>query len=395
MRSTAGDARMAPIKNLFMNPNGASTGNRWGFYPGPGGAATKSVYVESSENVVRLTWNTGSSGGAGGGYIVGNSGSPNANRMWVTTKKPLYTSVLVRPSVSMVIQPKIEYYDSAATPNRLLVVTGSSITCAPGTWTLVWLKTPDNPVAGTTTAVPTFYSTRTFTAGEYIEYKQPLLVQENGYFQWTSGDTQGWKWLGTVNDSESVGYPKPFYPWPNMLTKVQSTVEGSGTLHTAGVFQGNSLSLVREASWSDGGTASLRLNPAGSTSDCHVNPGNPGDLGGLRNGMLPGKTYTVSGTAYWPEAPGGTLEGGTRTGAIRVFTRIGAAGHVETGTGINLSPGVTRRTHTFTVPADANTAFIRFYCGSTATPIYWDRLGLFEHNEYGAPPVDYWVPGTT
>ena len=49
------------------------------------------------------------------------------------------------------------------------------------------------------------------------------------------------------------------------------------------------------------------------------------------------------------------------------------------------------------IPSDATEFFMRLTNGtSTADPstVWWDKVGLYERNEYGDPPASYWSPGT-
>ena len=391
MRSTAGDARSGIVRNLFQNPQGTSFGKGWGWYSGTGGVAAKTTYLEGSEYVIRLTWSTANTGIPGGCYIIGTSGAvPHANRILVNDKKPVYWSAMVRATADTVVTPKVEFYDG--TPTRLNTVSGPAVTAKANVWTQLWGKTTGRPPAGSLSVAPTFYADRLFAPGEYIEYKRAMFVQEDGYFEWTLGDAPGWKYLGTANDSESVGYPKAYYPWPNKLNTLQSTSGvGGETLTGFGGFTWNTGAgaLTQDSTWYESAPQSIKLTP--TANDFYYAPG--GDQGAVRLGLEAGKTYTIRGTARWPTTPADTFA--ARTGTIRLFTKVGAAGYVESGPGLNSAVGATRLSHTATMPAGLTEAFIRFYCGSSSTPIYWDRLGVFEHNDYGAPPADYWVPGTS
>jgi hypothetical protein len=175
-----------------------------------------------------------------------------------------------------------------------------------------------------------------------------------------------------------------------MLSKLTSTLEGSEALTgnlTRFTLNGGTVSAARDTTWVASGENSIKLTPTGI--DSYVSP--MGDQGGVRMGLTAGKTYTFSGTVRWASDP--INLNGARTGSIRVFTKVGAANYVESGPGQNIVVGGTRLTHTLTMPAGITEAFVRFYCGSDTTPIWWDQLGVFEHNEFGGPPAGYWVPG--
>lgn len=140
------------------------------------------------------------------------------------------------------------------------------------------------------------------------------------------------------------------------------------------VTQGNT-SIARSNTWSANGNYSVAVTPTAGTNDtAFAVDGGPN---AFRSGMQAGKTYTASGTIYTPTALTGSLH--SRAQRIAVFYKVGAS-HQEAVSEAGPTTGQARLTLTFTVPADATDAFVRFYNGASSGNgiVYWDRLMLVE-----------------
>lgn len=105
----------------------------------------------------------------------------------------------------------------------------------------------------------------------------------------------------------------------------------------------------------------ITLTPNSANADSNIRSG--GDTGGLRLGLEPGKTYTVSATVDTPVAQSGTLNNLQR--CIAVFTKVGSNNYVSVLSEIGPVTGTKRLSLTFTVPTGASEAFIRFYNGAS------------------------------
>lgn len=144
--------------------------------------------------------------------------------------------------------------------------------------------------------------------------------------------------------------------------------------------------VVQDAEWSVRGNFSARITPTGTQNDTRLSLG--GDSGGMRLGMQAGKTYTVIGTCRLA-APQNTAGIRDRARTITAFYHVGST-YVETRSA--QAPNVAGETElrvTFTIPADANEAFVRLYNGATLGngDVWWDAVAVIE-GEYTGPAFD-------
>lgn len=172
--------------------------------------------------------------------------------------------------------------------------------------------------------------------------------------------------------------------WPNMLSKVASTMESIPP-----ELQKNSCVVSLDPTWSDEGTSSLKVT-ATNGNDTFVRLG--GDLGGLRLGMVPGRKYRVCATIRTTETIPSAITGNGQLAITVWWTRNGShAKKVPMSSAPNVA-GAYRLEDNFTIPADATAAWLRFYLGYTTGSMWLDRLGLFDATD-ATPPPGWWLPG--
>lgn len=146
-----------------------------------------------------------------------------------------------------------------------------------------------------------------------------------------------------------------------------------------------------------GGT-SFKVVPTtgGSESNTYASVG--GDLGGLRLGMKPGRTYRVSGWIYVPTATG-LSPNNARGLRLAVFTRTGSSPYPDpvvagTATGQPLVTGAWQELSVdVRIPDGATEAFVRLYNGFTQgsnKAVYFDDLSV---REIWAPFGPQWSLG--
>ncbi|MGW8431669.1 hypothetical protein ACWGJ9_11300 [Curtobacterium citreum] len=113
--------------------------------------------------------------------------------------------------------------------------------------------------------------------------------------------------------------------------------------------------------------------------------------GVYRLGMQPGKTYTVSGTVHLP-AP--QQSANLSVGQARAISVFASGGRRWNSPQAPNTAGNHRVSVSFTIPADATTAFIRFYNGSDAPAdvVDWTNLMLTEGSA-DRPYADGGSPG--
>lgn len=135
-------------------------------------------------------------------------------------------------------------------------------------------------------------------------------------------------------------------------------------------------------SWADSGTTSIRLTPSiigGTNPNTYINIfANENTL----NGLVPGKTYTISATINLSQVQGGTLSDNARRIAVHSGTGSPAP-LIATSEQAPNALGPNRVSCTFTVPVGATRAYIYLYNGSyrTSDVAYWDSVLIEETSE--------------
>ncbi|MGW8431675.1 hypothetical protein ACWGJ9_11330 [Curtobacterium citreum] len=122
----------------------------------------------------------------------------------------------------------------------------------------------------------------------------------------------------------------------------------------------------------------FQVTPTGVSNDTALTFGDQA-ANTLRLGMQPGRTYTASGTLILPAAQASTNLQASRARGISVFA-TDALYYMQNSAQAPNAPGAYRVSLTFTLPAAATNAFIRFYNGSDnpGDPVTWSNLSLTE-----------------
>jgi Tfp pilus assembly protein PilX len=272
--------------------------------------------------------------------------------------------------------------------------------------------------SGATNPFIRLYNGAGSSSGE-IYWDSIMLTQGTTDYPYKDGNTPGWAWNGTFNNATSTGPVRSACTSASTCTPTNLITNPNFDGGTNNFTPGNS-SLGPDSTWKVSGTNSLRITPNTSSGDSYASIG--GDDGGLRLGMQPGKTYTVSGTVNVPSPQylGGTVTYPWRRAGIVIHTwnpvsgwsfyTVNPAGAPNdnkhqfnsgaelTGTSnsyYSIGSGTYKLSTTFTVPTNGVTAFIRLYNGSTnAAPIpivQWDNIALYEGTR--APYYDGDSPG--
>lgn len=133
-----------------------------------------------------------------------------------------------------------------------------------------------------------------------------------------------------------------------------------------------------DTSWSAGGSTSFEVTPNSSNTDSDMNVG--GDLGAFRTGLQPGKTYTISATIRLVAALTGTLSNNGSRQITAWYTSAGGSYIKASGTQAPNAAGETRVSVTFSIPADATAAWLRFYDGAGlgGGSVWWDNIMITE-----------------
>lgn len=181
------------------------------------------------------------------------------------------------------------------------------------------------------------------------------------------------------DDSQTVGrdplltnlFPNPSLRRSPLLTAELAPDRGLGPGDWVYVHKHGRASLV-----DDGDGQAVRIEGNGASNDTHISPG--GRDGGLRLGMVPGRTYTFSADVE-VEAP---LRGVLHPDALRIVAGWAVDGQ-RTWRGARSAaaqnvPGRTRLAVTFTVPSEAGGAWVRLFCGAAKGAVRWSRFQLSE-----------------
>lgn len=136
--------------------------------------------------------------------------------------------------------------------------------------------------------------------------------------------------------------------------------------------------------WAASGATSAMLTPTTASSDSFVAVA--GDVGAIRLGMVPGRTYTASATVYTPTAQAGPLSSVAR--AIQFYTKApsqSGGGYVSRASPQGPVTGSARVAVTVTIPSDATEAFVRLYNGASIGNgvVYWDEIMVHEGTVVG------------
>jgi Tfp pilus assembly major pilin PilA len=237
-----------------------------------------------------------------------------------------------------------------------------------------------------------------------------LIEGDNKDASFKDGDYPGWTWNGTYNNATSTGPVKTACTSTSPCTLTNLITNPNLESGTPTNWVGSSATALPDATtWRAGGSRSLSITPTTTNGDSFASIG--GDDGGLRLGMQPGKTYTVSATMRidnetgltgvnaWPWRRAGiVVHTWNPVAGFNVYTVNPSGVHqYNGGEPTNQSSVIAKGTYklktTFTVPINAPTAFIRLYNGGTngQPPVFWDNIALYEGTR--APYYDGDSPG--
>ena len=203
---------------------------------------------------------------------------------------------------------------------------------------------------------------------------------------------QWWEWTRVIEDPTGEAYfDGDFVPSEEFTSLWEGEVDNStsalyGTSHYQGQPAVNLSSGFLTSTWAKSGSRSICIMPTANLNDTHVHVG--GDTGGLRLGMLPGKTYTAMVTIRLVAPITGELHERARTITVHHKTADSAYGELLSDPAPNL-PGEHEIRFTFTIPEDATEAFIRLYHGGSAgNGLVWFDDFLLVDGVYTGPYFD-------
>ena len=161
------------------------------------------------------------------------------------------------------------------------------------------------------------------------------------------------------------------------ITNIATNPGFEGSLSQA---TGTNASLALDSNWSATGSYSALVTPNSSSSnDSYFNYG--GDVGGLRMGMLPGKTYTISATIRL-SAPLTSTFGSNGARQITAWYTNGGTNTLLRSNQAANAAGTTRLSVTMSIPSTATAAWLRFYHGGflNSGTVNFDNIMITEGN---------------
>jgi hypothetical protein len=372
-----------PVKitrNLILNPRAVAGGAPW---IGPGGQPVPSTVHPAGNTTYETT---------GGGEVatyarqtgtpsstVGTTALTFASGIPSLPSQAYSGSVMVRSSVAATVQVAFWARDSGHPETGVADI----VTLVPNVWT----KVPFTNLVSKSNAFNGLDLTLVTPSGVLVGNGQTLDVghaivvlgpTDPAYFD---ASMPGGGWEGTPNASISYSYDPSFtYAWtgtPDASTSTQSAAIPVGV--TPG---GYGTQVFGTTAWASDRSHSLAIVASGLSggppaTDNFASVG--GDQGGLRLGILPGKTYTLRATIRLTAPVSGA---DTRARRIVVFNGApSTGGYVETMS--NQAPnmaGVYPLSVTFTTAADANDVFVRLYNGggTSGDTVWYDEFMLVE-----------------
>ena len=213
-------------RNLFSNPRAVSL-TSWGSYISTsyvrtvlGGISDHPLGITTANRVTATT-----SGTAIGGAYFGQ----NAKALPIVAATTYVISVYIRPSISLVISPTVEWKKSDDTPAGTDTI-GPSVTCPAGVWTRV--SVIGTSPANTAYANITFYNTSNSTmwfVGDTLDSTGAMVEKSTILRDFFDGSYSpdpdlSPVWVGTANDSQS--YLRGFVP-ANTVNNNNSCVASS------------------------------------------------------------------------------------------------------------------------------------------------------------------------
>lgn len=159
------------------------------------------------------------------------------------------------------------------------------------------------------------------------------------------------------NPPEPVEVSRNLFPDPNATSLTTFSVNGGVLSISAG---------------------SVTISPNAASNDTNLRSG--GDVGAIRLGMSPGKSYIASATVDTPVAQTGVLNTNQRQIVVYIKAPSTGVSYVVTKSPMGPVSGSNRVSVKFTLPADATEAFIRFYNGASVGngDVKWSKFLLEE-----------------
>lgn len=192
----------APITNLVVNPNFASVAN---FATSTAGGQTSTNSIQPTGGPTngpyfRRAYTATSTGYAGGVDII---------TMAVTSAAPgsaFAGSASVRSSKTQSVQLQIQWINSTAGSSG--TTNGSPVTLVANTWTRI-------SVDGTAPAGTVSYridldggaGAVQWANGDTLDYAMIMSTAGSTIYKYADGNSPGWAWTGTANNSTSTGPP--------------------------------------------------------------------------------------------------------------------------------------------------------------------------------------------
>ena len=313
--------------------------NRW--FGGSGGTGSLARVAGAGLNggaALKKTWTTANNGSAQ------DTGVTLQLPAVIQPGQTYALSCYFRSSVATNAQIDLEWRDASNAVVRS--VGGTPILAPAGAWVR------PSAVAVAPAGAVTLYA----NVGPYgaVNGQLPPSMAVGDYYLWDQMLVEPVATVGTYFDGSTPAVGGVSYAWNGTAGQSPSIALGAVVADVG---------AARVAQWRDAdGWLTLRPDGGGSDSFAYVS----GDTGGMRLGMRPGRTYTISADLDLPQTmTDPQWLGNGQRGTISVFTRRNGVGDYT----LAASPvpastaGTSRVSVTVAVPADAVEALVRLYHG--------------------------------
>jgi hypothetical protein len=288
------------------------------------------------------------------------------------------TAVATPAFPNLTVLPSFVFTATGATHN-IRITNGSSLTFPSGAklqWLLPLLKVIQTAVASPyrlqdtvfESSLASHFDLACNSVGGYWWVDSQGVTRFRKYAEaqvlkgtWTDDPNAAWRTLPAF-DTE---VRRNLFPFPSFESAAIGTWKPSGG------------SASFSSAWSASGSRSLRLAPNSASTVSSIQFG---DTQVLNFGMQAGKTYTLSGSVYTPEAQTGNLNAHARQIHVwsgNINTRESAEWYSPSGPSV----GSGRVSVTFTLPAGTTQVYFTLFNGASnaaANNVYWDSILLEE-----------------
>lgn len=187
------------IRNVIPKPQGEVT-VPWFYYLASGTAGATTGNITGLPGNVTTAYRLATTSAATGGAAINVRAS-------YTATGPTVASIYVRSSTAFPMRIGVEPYTTVSGTTRGTISYGTTTTLSPNIWTRLSVSVPFD--ATYPYYVLTAYTTASVPNGTVIFTSGAMLTEGTTLYDYADGDSPGWAWTGTANNSVSTGPASP------------------------------------------------------------------------------------------------------------------------------------------------------------------------------------------